>query len=71
MLDYDSKFDRRERPVSLEINAIRELVEPYIAGSEIDSAYLLAGGFVNSNYRLVLNDQRSMVLRISAKRADL
>jgi aminoglycoside phosphotransferase (APT) family kinase protein len=71
MLDYDSKFDRRNCLVSLDINAIRELVEPYIVGSEIESAYLLAGGFANSNYRLILRDQRSIVLRLSAKSADL
>ncbi|MBV8586279.1 MAG: aminoglycoside phosphotransferase family protein [Verrucomicrobia bacterium] len=71
MFDFDTKFDRRECPISLEINAIRKLVEPYTASSKIESAYLLTGGFVNSNYRLILCDQRSMVLRISAKSADL
>jgi hypothetical protein len=67
MLDYNAKFDRRESTTVLDVKEIRELVSSRLSGSEIESVSLLAGGFVNSNYRLVLRDSTSLVLRISAR----
>jgi hypothetical protein len=67
MIDYNEKFDRREPTLSLSINEIRELVDPYLEASKIKTISLLAGGFINSNYRLHLEDDSSLVLRISAK----
>jgi fructokinase len=71
MLDYNTKFDRRESPTVFGVPEIRELVSSRIRSCEIDSVSLLAGGFMNSNYRLVLRDNTSLVLRISARSADL
>jgi len=71
MLDYDTKFDRRELLAVLDIQEVRELVSAKLNGSEIKSISLLAGGFMNSNYRIVLRDNTSLVLRISSRRADL
>jgi aminoglycoside phosphotransferase (APT) family kinase protein len=71
MLDYNTKFDRRESTRVLDLEEIRELVCPHLGGSEIESVSLLAGGFVNSNYRLVLRDHSSLVLRIAARPGEL
>ncbi len=71
MLDYDTKFDRRELLAALDVQEVRELVSAKLNGSEIKSISLLAGGFMNSNYRIVLRDNTSLVLRISSRRADL
>ena len=71
MLDYNAKFDRRESTTALDLEEIRELVSSQLDSSQIESASLLAGGFVNSNYRLVLRDGTSLVLRIAAKSGDL
>ena len=67
MIDYNDKFDRREPTVALNINEIRELVDSHLDGSKIRAVFLLAGGFINSNYRLHLQDSTSLVLRISTK----
>ena len=67
MLDYNTKFDRRESSTLLGVDAIRQLVSWHLKDSEIDSVALLGGGFINSNYRLVLRNGRSLVLRISAR----
>jgi aminoglycoside phosphotransferase (APT) family kinase protein len=71
MLDYDTKFDRRELLAVLDVHQVRELVSAKLNGSEIKSISLLAGGFMNANYRIVLRDNTSLVLRISSRRADL
>lgn len=71
MLDYDTKFDRRELLAVLDVHQVRELVSSKLNGSEIKSISLLAGGFMNSNYRIVLRDNTSLVLRISARTGDL
>jgi aminoglycoside phosphotransferase (APT) family kinase protein len=71
MLDYDTKFDRRELLAVLDVQEVRELVRAKFNCSEIKSISLLAGGFMNSNYRIVLRDNTSLVLRISSRRADL
>jgi hypothetical protein len=71
MLDYNTKFDRREATTVLDVEEIRELVSSLINGSQIESVSLLAGGFINSNYRLVLRDNTSLVLRIAARGGDL
>src|SRR5689334_7668790 len=71
MLDYNTKFDRRESPIVLDLDRIRELVSSHLRGPEIVSVSLLTGGFINSNYRLVLPDHRSLVLRIAARPGDL
>jgi aminoglycoside phosphotransferase (APT) family kinase protein len=71
MLDYNTKFDRRESTTVLDEAEIRELVRSYLGGSEIECVSVLTGGFVNSNYRLVLPDHRSLVLRIAARPGDL
>ena len=71
MLDYNTKFDRREATTVLDVEEIRELLSSLINGSEIQSISLLAGGFINSNYRLVLRDNTSLVLRIAARGGDL
>lgn len=71
MLDYNTKFDRRDSPTVLDLQSIRELVRSHLKGSEIESVALLTGGFMNSNYRLLLRDGTSLVLRISARSGDL
>ncbi|MBV8375835.1 MAG: phosphotransferase [Verrucomicrobia bacterium] len=71
MLDYNTKFDRRESTEVLGEDEIRGLVSSHLGGSEIESISVLTGGFVNSNYRLLLRDQRSLVLRIAARPSDL
>jgi aminoglycoside phosphotransferase (APT) family kinase protein len=71
MLDYNTKFDRRESATVLNVEEIRELVSSLTNGSEIESVSLLTGGFINSNYRLVLRDNTSLVLRIAARGGDL
>jgi hypothetical protein len=70
MLDYNTKFDRRDSPTILDLQSIRELVSPHLRSSEIESVALLTGGFMNSNYRLFLRDGASLVLRISARSGD-
>lgn len=67
MLDYNTKFDPRESKADLDEHAIRDLVRSRLNPSRIQSISLLAGGFVNSNYRLVLHDNTSLVLRIAAR----
>ena len=69
MLDYNTKFDRRDSTKILDEDEIRELVRSHL-GSRIESVSMLTGGFVNSNYRLVLPD-RSLVLRIAARPGEL
>jgi hypothetical protein len=49
MLDYNTKFDRRESATVLGVEEIRELVSSFLNGSEIESVSLLTGGFINSN----------------------
>jgi aminoglycoside phosphotransferase (APT) family kinase protein len=71
MLDYNTKFDRRESTSALDEKEIRGLVRPHLGGSEIVSVSVLTGGFVNANYHLVLSDHRSLVLRIAARPGDL
>lgn len=71
MLDYSTKFDRKQSPTILDLQSIRDLVSSRLRSSEIESISLLAGGFMNSNYRIVLRDNTSLVLRISSRRADL
>jgi aminoglycoside phosphotransferase (APT) family kinase protein len=71
MLDYDTKFDRREPLAVLDVHQVRELDSAKLNGSEIKSISSLTGGFMNSNYRIVLRDNTSLVLRISSRRADL
>jgi aminoglycoside phosphotransferase (APT) family kinase protein len=71
MLDYNTKFDRRQSTTVLDGEEIRELVRSRLGGFEIESVSVLKGGFVNSNYRLVLRDHRSLVLRIVARPGDL
>jgi aminoglycoside phosphotransferase (APT) family kinase protein len=71
MLDYNTKFDRRESTSALDEQEIRGLVRSHLGGSEIESVSVLTGGFVNSNYHLVLRDHRSLVLRITARSGDL
>jgi aminoglycoside phosphotransferase (APT) family kinase protein len=71
MLDYNTKFDRRESTTVLDAEEIRELVRSQLNVSQIESVSVLTGGFVNSNYRLVLRDHRSLVLRIAARPSDL
>jgi hypothetical protein len=70
-LDYNSKFDRKQSPTILDLQSIRDLVSPHLRSSEIESVGLLSGGFMNSNYRLLLGDGTSLVLRISARSGDL
>ena len=70
MLDYNSKFDRREPAVALSVEEIHELTRSHLPDSQIESVSFLAGGFMNSNYRVVLRDRTSLVLRISSRRAD-
>jgi len=70
MLDYNTKFDRRESTKVLDEDEIHELVRSHL-GSGIESVSVLAGGFVNSNYRLVLRDRTSLLLRVAARPADL
>ena len=67
MLDYNTKFDRREPATVLGVREIRELVSSQLEPSQIESVSLLTGGFINSNYRLVLRDNTSLVLRIAAR----
>jgi len=71
MVDYNAKFDRREAPALLSVEAIRELVSSHLGTSEVDSVSVLTGGFMNSNYRLRLRDNTSLVFRISARSVDL
>ena len=71
MLDYNTKFDRRESTTVLDEAEIRELVPSHLGGSEIESVSVLTGGFVNANYHLVLSDHRSLVLRIAARPGNL
>jgi aminoglycoside phosphotransferase (APT) family kinase protein len=71
MLDYSTKFDRREPATVFDDKRIRELVSSRLNGSEIQSVSLLTGGFMNSNYRLRLRDNTSLVLRIAARGANL
>ncbi|HYZ74993.1 MAG TPA: phosphotransferase [Chthoniobacterales bacterium] len=71
MLDYNTKFDRREPSTVLDVEEVRELVRSRLGDFEIESVSMLTGGFVNSNYRLVLPDHRSLVLRIAARPGDL
>ena len=71
MLDYNTKFDRAEPTTVLDGEEIRELIRSRLSGFEIESLWVLTGGFVNSNYRLVLRDHRSLVLRIAARPGDL
>src|SRR5260370_10590384 len=71
MLDYDTKVDRRELLVVLDVHQVHELVSAKLNGCEIESISLLTGGFMNSNYRIVLRDNTSLVLRISSRRAEL
>jgi aminoglycoside phosphotransferase (APT) family kinase protein len=71
MLDYNTKFDRRESTTVLHVEEVRELARSRLGGCEIESVSVLTGGFVNSNYRLVLRDHCSLVLRIAARPADL
>jgi aminoglycoside phosphotransferase (APT) family kinase protein len=71
MLDYNTKFDRREPTSVLTLGEIRELVSSRLNAPEIESISFLPGGFMNSNYRLRLRNNTSLVLRISASRADL
>jgi aminoglycoside phosphotransferase (APT) family kinase protein len=71
MLDYNTKFDRAEPTTVLDGAEIRELIRSRLSGFEIESLWVLTGGFVNSNYRLVLRDHRSLVLRIAARPGDL
>jgi aminoglycoside phosphotransferase (APT) family kinase protein len=67
MLDYNTKFDRREPAIVLDLDGIRKLVSSHLRDSEIVSVSVLTGGFVNSNYRIWLSDHRSLVLRIAAR----
>ena len=69
MLDYNTKFDRRESTKVLDEGEIRELVRSHL-GPGIESVSALSGGFINSNYRLLLPD-RSVDLRIAARPGDL
>jgi aminoglycoside phosphotransferase (APT) family kinase protein len=69
-LDYNAKFDRRSPPLSLAISEIQELVGSHLTAADIQSVSLLAGGFINTNYRLILRDDSSLVLRVSTKSAD-
>jgi aminoglycoside phosphotransferase (APT) family kinase protein len=71
MLDYGTKFDRRKSTTVLDVKEIRELARSRLGGCEIESVSVLTGGFVNSNYRLVLRDHRSLALRVAARPADL
>jgi aminoglycoside phosphotransferase (APT) family kinase protein len=71
MLDYNTKFDRRDSPTVLDLQSIRELVRSHLKSSKIASVTLLTGGFINTNYRLWLRDGTSLVLRISARSGDL
>src|SRR5258708_9921871 len=71
MLDYDTKFDRRELLAALDVQAVRVLFSDKFKGSEFKWISLLAGGFMNSNYRIVLRDNTSLFLRISSKSPDL
>jgi aminoglycoside phosphotransferase (APT) family kinase protein len=71
MLDYNTKFDRRESTTVLDREEVRDLVHSCLGGSEIEFVSVLTGGFVNSNYRLMLRDHRSLVLRIAARPGDL
>jgi aminoglycoside phosphotransferase (APT) family kinase protein len=71
MLKYNTKFDRREPAKVLDLEEIRELVSSRLTGSEIESVLLLAGGFVNADYRLVLRDNTSLVLRTAVRSGDL
>ena len=71
MLDYNSKFDRRKSVKVFGVEEICELVSSKLSRSEIQSVSLLTGGFVNSNYRLLLRDSTSLVLRIAARSGDL
>jgi aminoglycoside phosphotransferase (APT) family kinase protein len=70
MLDYNTKFDRRESPTVLDLQSIRDLVTSHLKSSEIASVTLLTGGFINTNYRLWLRDGTCLVLRISARSID-
>ena len=70
MLDYNTKFDRKQSPTLLDLQSIRDLVSSHLNGSEIASVTLLTGGFINTNYRLWLRDGTSLVLRISARSID-
>jgi hypothetical protein len=54
MLDYKTKFDRRKSPTVLDLQSIRDLVTSHLKSSEIESVSFLTGGFMNSNYRLLL-----------------
>ena len=49
MLDYNTKFDRRESTGALDEKEIRGLVRSHLGGSEIEFISVLTGGFVNSN----------------------
>jgi aminoglycoside phosphotransferase (APT) family kinase protein len=71
MLDYNTKFDRRESTTVLDAEEIRDLVRPQVNASQIESVSVLTGGFVNSNYRLMLRNHGSLVLRIAARPGDL
>jgi len=71
MIDFNTKFDRRESTSVLDEEEICELVRSHLGGPEIESVSVLTGGFDNSNYRLVLRDHRSLVLRIAARPGDL
>jgi aminoglycoside phosphotransferase (APT) family kinase protein len=65
MLDYNTKFDRRGSTTVFALEEIRELVSSWLNPSEIESVSLLTGGFMNSNYRLRLRNNTSVVLRVA------
>jgi hypothetical protein len=43
MLDYNTKFDRREPTAVLDVEEIRELVRSRLGGCEIESVSVLTG----------------------------
>jgi len=46
MLDYNTKFDRRESTSALDEQEIRGLVRSHLGGSEIESVSVLTGGLL-------------------------
>ena len=46
MLDYNTKFDRRESTTVFNEAEIRELVRSHLGGSEIESVLVFTGGLL-------------------------
>ena len=64
-MDFDSKYDKRTPPEEFTASEIHNLADKLQLDATIADISLLTGGYMNSNYKILTQENKLLTLRIS------